>query len=101
MNRLFLFALGQIFEKKVGALLHFLAADIEDLRTNATRAVFANCHKHQLGVSIAGVIVVPADRGNVKTLLYQVTEPGQHFHAVSVNFIREKSTLNTPKRASE
>jgi len=92
MKPLLLSVPGKMLEKKLGALLHFVAAYIENLRTNAARAMVVFLDVHQFCVAIAGVVIVAAERRKFESFIDQVPNPGEHFHAAKFHFRNGKST---------
>ena len=92
MKPLLLSVPGQMFEKKVGALLHLVAVHIENFRMNTPRAISPLLDEHQFRVAVPGRVIVPADRGKLEAFVDHVTDPGEHFHAPKLHFNTGKST---------
>jgi len=92
MKPLFLSVPGQMLEKKVGALLHLLAAHIENLRVNAAGTIAPVLDEHQLCVAFSRGVIVAADGGKLESFVDQIPNPGEHFHAAKFHFNEGKST---------
>lgn len=100
MNPLLFSVPGQMFEKKVGALLHLLSAHIEYFRMNASRAIFPMLDEHQFRIAVPRGVIVPADRGKFETFVDHVPNPGEHFHAAKFHINGGKSTTQRTARGN-
>jgi hypothetical protein len=84
-------------KEKSRDLLHFISAHIEYFRPQMGAAIRPHLDEHQSGIPLARVIVVSAERRNVKAFLKQVAKSGEHFHlktslsSIKPNFGRVQS----------
>jgi len=90
MKALRLSASCEMFQKKIGAKLHLITIHVENFRSQARGAIAAVFYEHHLGVGFAGIVVVPAYRGNLEAFFKQVAKPGEHLHTEAIPILERK-----------
>ena len=86
-----------VLKEKIGTVLHLLAIHIENFRAESAETMSSLLNEHQLCVPLSGVVVVTADRGDLKTLRDQIANPGKHLHMFKLEFCRGMSTVQIRK----